>query len=108
MELAVSLLVAFLLPWSIASLVHVVDTLDALVCFCAFTVCIAVCYAAPLIYFCDTVQEAQHSETNFRLSLKQMYDGDRLSRKETSILPKACKAMMHNGLDSSLQDSLNN
>ena len=97
MDLTVSLICAFLLPWLVASLIHMFDTVTALVCFCAFTFSILVSYASPLIYFCDTVQESQLSETNFRLSLKQMYDGDRLSRKETSILPKTYRILTGNG-----------
>ena len=34
------------------------------------------------------MQEAHNFETNFQLSVKQMYAGDKLSRKETSIIPK--------------------
>ena len=48
------------------------------------------------MYFCETVREACHFETNFRLSLKQMYDGDRLSKQETSVLPKTTASFNEN------------
>ena len=88
-DLPVSFVLAFLLPWTLASLVHHANTILSLACFFAITVGIMVCYANPFVFLCETVAEACHFETNFRLSLKQMYDGDRLSKKETSILPKA-------------------
>ena len=91
MDLPVSFIVAFLIPWVLASLVHYFDTMLTMVCFFAFTGFIFVSYANSFILYCETVQEASHFETNFRLSLKQMYEGDRLSKKETSILPKTCK-----------------
>ena len=84
----VSFMLAFLLPWTLASLVHHANTILSLACFFAMTVGILVCYANPFVFLCETVAEACHFETNFRLSLKQMYDGDRLSKKETSIIPK--------------------
>jgi len=93
MDLPVSFIVAFLTPWTLASLVHYVHTLLSLTCFFAFTVGIFVAYVNPLVFFMETVREASHFETNFRLSLKQMYAGDRLSKKETSILPKTSKPL---------------
>ena len=84
----ISFMAAFLIPWVLSSLVHYVDTALAMVCFFAFTIGIFVAYVNPFIFFCETVKEASHFETNFRLSLKQMYDGDRLSKKETCIIPK--------------------
>ena len=88
-DLPVSFILAFLLPWTVASLVHHANTILSFACFFAMTVSIMVCYANPFVFICETVAEACHFETNFRLSLKQMYDGDRLSKKETSFLPKA-------------------
>jgi len=87
----VSFFAAFIAPWALASLIHYVDTTLSMVCFFAFTFAILISFANPFILFLETVHEAVYFETNFRLSLKQMYDGDRLSRKETSILPKTGK-----------------
>ena len=87
----VSIVVAFIIPWAVGSLVHYCDTVLSFVCFSSFTVGIFVSYVNPFIFFNETVKEASYFETNFRLSLKQMYDGDRLARKETSILPKTWK-----------------
>ena len=89
MDTVVSFLAAFLLPWAFASLVHYVDITVAAVCFFSCIFVIPVSYANSFILFMETIAEAVYFETNFRLSLKQMYEGDRLSRKETSILPKA-------------------
>jgi hypothetical protein len=47
-----------------------------------------IAYAGPFMLYSACLTESNIFETNFRLSLKQMYDGDRLSKKETSILPK--------------------
>ena len=106
MDLPVSFIVAFLLPWVLASLVHYTDTMLTMVCFFSFTGFIFVSFANSFILYCEQVQEASHFETNFRLSLKQMYEGDRLSKKETSILPKTCKFLDVRSLnDSSAQDN---
>ncbi len=91
MDLPVSFLIAFVTPWLLASLIHYVDTVLSMVCFFAFTIGIQVSFANPFVFFAETVREACYFETNFRLSLKQMYEGDRLSKKETSILPKTYK-----------------
>lgn len=104
MDLPVSFIVAFVTPWAIASLVHYVDTLLSLVCFFAFTVGIFVSYVNPFVFFMETVRESSYFETNFRLSLKQMYDGDRLSKKETSILPKTVKLLENAGRSSLAPD----
>ena len=98
-DLPVSFILAFLMPWSLASLVHHANTMLSLACFFAMTVSIMVCFANPFVFLCETVAEACHFETNFRLSLKQMYDGDRLSKKETSFLPKSSS-----GADTSMFD----
>ena len=98
MDLPVRFLIAFVTQWLLASLIHYVDTVLSMVCFFAFTISIQVSYANPFVFFTETVREACHFETNFRLSLKQMYDGDRLSKKETSILPKTYKIQEHNQL----------
>lgn len=66
----VSFIVAFLVPWVLASLVHYVDTVLSLACLCSIMVCLAVSYANPFVFFCETVKEASLYETNFRLSLK--------------------------------------
>lgn len=91
MDMLVSFFAAFIAPWALASLIHYVDTTLSMVCFFGFTFAILVSFANPFVLFIETVHEAVYFETNFRLSIKQMYDGDRLSRKETSILPKTAK-----------------
>jgi len=93
MDLPVSFLVAFVTPWMLASLVHYVDTMLSMTCFFAFTIAIQVAFANPFVFFTETVKEACYFETNFRLSVKQMYDGDRKSIKETSVLPKTYKIL---------------
>lgn len=97
MDLPVSFLVAFVTPWMLASLVHYVDTMLSMTCFFAFTVAIQVAFANPFVFFTETVKESCYFETNFRLSVKQMYDGDRQSKKETSILPKTYKILETSG-----------
>ena len=107
MDLPVSFIVAFVIPWVLASLVHYVDTILSMVCFFSATGFIFVAYANSFVFFCESVKEASHFETNFRLSLKQMYDGDRLSKKETSILPKSCQFLeiASARLDTSYEDA---
>lgn len=97
MDMLVSFFAAFIAPWALASLIHYVDTTLSMVCFFAFTFAILVSFANPFVLFLETINEAVYFETNFRLSLKQMYDGDRLSRKETSILPKTIKQLESGG-----------
>ena len=99
---------AFLIPWVLSSLVHYIDTALAMVCFFAVTIGIFVAYVNPFIFFCETVKEASHFETNFRLSLKQMYDGDRLSKKETSILPKTACNIFEIGHDQNSRSDQSN
>ena len=86
-----SFIVAFVVPWMLASLVHYADTILSMVCFFSVSGGILVSFANSFVLYCETVKESSHFETNFRLSLKQMYDGDRKSKKETSILPSTCK-----------------
>ena len=100
----VSFFASFIAPWSLASLVHYVDTTLSMVCFFAFTFAILISFANPFVLFLETVHEAVYFETNFRLSLKQMYDGDRLSKKETSILPKTAR-QLEKGCEQSLVSS---
>ena len=93
MDVPVSLIIAYVTPWAIGAMLHYVDTVLSFVCFSAFTVGILVAYAKPFVFFAETVRESIYFETNFRLSLKQMYDGDRKYRYEIeasrlSILPK--------------------
>ena len=88
-----SLLAAFITPWLVGALVHEYATMLSMACFCACTTSILVAYMSPFLFYCQTVDEASAFEANFRLSLQQMYSGDRLSRKETSVLPKHCRLM---------------
>lgn len=87
-DLPVSMIFAFLLPWLVGALIHETLTVLSMACFSTFLVGMYVSYASSFIFFCETVTEAVRFETNFRLSLKQMYDGDRRSKKETSFIPK--------------------
>lgn len=86
----VSFLFAFFTPWLVAALVHELNTMLSMACFFAATTALMVAYVSPFLFYCQTVEEASAFEANFRLSLKQMYAGDRLSKKETSVLPKTC------------------
>jgi len=54
---------------------------------CIFAVIfgIPLTFANPFMLFLETVREASLYETNFRLSLKQLYDGDRLSTHHSPV-----------------------
>jgi len=69
-DLPVSFIVAYVTPWVLASLVHYADTVMTMVCFFSVTGGLLVSYATSFLLYCETVQEASHFETNFRLSLK--------------------------------------
>lgn len=99
-DLPVSFIVAFLIPWVLASLVHYVDTIMTIVCFFAVTGSILVSYAASFVIYSEVVHEAIYFETNFRLSLKQMYDGDR--RKDT----KEVRNDLRSASDKKLEDTI--
>jgi len=58
-------------------------------------------YINTIWFYCSSVSEACFYESNFKLSVKQMYAGDKLSKKETCILPKTHK----DSGSSSLSDS---
>ena len=70
MDYAVSFIVAFMIPWVLASLVHYPDTALAMICFFSVSGGIMVSYANSFVFYCETVKESSHYETNFRLSLK--------------------------------------
>ena len=88
MDVTVSFITAIFLPWTLGGLVHSYDILMVLVSLVCIILAILITYISPIFFYSKCIREASYFETNFRLSLKQMYDGDRLSKKETSILPK--------------------
>ena len=51
-------------------LVHQPETIMSLACVFATLFGIPLTLANPFVLFCETVREASHFETNFRLSLK--------------------------------------
>lgn len=103
MDIPVSIILAFIFPWAVALLVHYPDTTLSLACCWAIFVGIPVAYVCPFVYFGFSVREAALYETNFRLSINQMYNGDRLSKKETSILPATYKFQ---DVETSMRESL--
>ena len=86
--MTVSFIMAVLIPWVLGGLVYSYDTLLSIVSVVSIALTVLVTFVSPIFFYYQCVVEASHFEVNFRLSLKQMYDGDRLSKKETSILPK--------------------
>lgn len=105
MDTPVSIILAFIFPWALALLVHYPDMALSLACFFAVIVGIPVAYVSPFVYFGLSVREAALYETNFRLSINQMYNGDRLSKKETSILPATFKIQ---DVETSMRETLGN
>ena len=83
-----SLLVSTLLPWSVSIVAPRYDSVVILACFLGSTFAMVISFVNSIWFYCCTIQEAQQYESNFQLSVKQMYAGDKLSRKETSIIPK--------------------
>ena len=78
-DLPSSLVVAFFSPWALAMIVHQYQVVLSLTCAFAALIGIPLTFSNSFVLFMKTVKEAGLYETNFRLSLKQMYDGDRLS-----------------------------
>ena len=90
-DAAVSVIVSSVLPWAFSSLVHRYDTVMTMTCLVGSTLAMFASYINTIWFYCSSVNEAQSYESNFQLSVKQMYAGDKLSRKETCILPKTHK-----------------
>jgi len=88
MDAPVTLILAVILPWICAGLVNTYSTILSMISLLTLLIVIIITYISPIFFYATCMRQGRDFETNFRLSLKQMYDGDRLSRKETSILPK--------------------
>ena len=78
-DLPSSLVVAFFTPWAIAMIVHQYQVILSLACIFAALFAIPLTLTNSAILYLKTLLDAGLYETNFRLSLKQMYDGDRLA-----------------------------
>ena len=63
-------------------IVHQYQVVLSLTCAFAALVAIPLTLSNSFVLFMKTVKEAGLYETNFRLSLKQRYDGDRLSTRQ--------------------------
>ena len=70
---------AFFTPWAIAMIVHQYQVILSLACIFAALFAIPLTLTNSAILYLQTLLDAGLYETNFRLSLKQMYDGDRLA-----------------------------
>ena len=90
-DAAVSVIVSSVLPWAFSSLVHRYDTVMTMICLIGSTLAMFASYVNTIWFYCSSVSEASSYESNFQLSVKQMYAGDKLSKKETCILPKTHK-----------------
>lgn len=90
-DAAVSVIVASVMPWAFSSLVHKYDTVMVITCLVGSTVAMFASYINTIWFYCSSISEACFYEANFKLSVKQMYAGDKLSKKETCILPKTYK-----------------
>ena len=87
-DLPSSLVVSFFSPWALAMIVHQYHVVLSLTCAFAALVAIPLTLSNSFVLFMKTIKEAGLFETNFRLSLKQMYDGDRLSTQPPSQFKK--------------------
>jgi len=90
-DAAVSVIFSAVLPWVFSSLVHHYDTVMTITCLLGSTFAMFASYVNTIWFYCSSVGEACFYESNFKLSVKQMYAGDKLSKKETCILPKTYK-----------------
>ena len=90
-DAAVSVLCSTVLPWAFGSFVHRYDTVMSMACLLGSTAAMFTSYINTIWFYCSEVTEACFYESNFKLSVKQMYAGDKLSKKETCILPKTHK-----------------
>lgn len=88
LDAPVSAIAAVVLPWLCAGLINSYASIMVLIVLITPFLILPVTYMSPIFFYSTCIFEGAYFETNFRLSLKQMYDGDRLSKKETSILPK--------------------
>ena len=90
-DLGVSVSLTTMLPWIIGALIHQYDTVFSSVCLIGSTLSMFVCHINAFWFYSCSLEEACKYESNFKLSVKQMYAGDKLSKKETFIIPKAGK-----------------
>merc|ERR1712083_100610 len=70
---------------------HRYDTVMTTTCLLGSTLAMFASYINTIWFYCSSITEACFYESNFKLSVKQMYAGDKLSKKETCFLPKTHK-----------------
>ena len=90
-DLGLSVSITAILPWTLSALVHRYDTVFSTVCLLGSTLSMFVCFVNPFMLYACSLDEASKYESNFKLSVKQMYAGDKLSKKETYIIPRSSK-----------------
>ena len=88
---SVSVLIAAMVPWTVSSVVHSYDTVFSIICLLGSTLTMYTHNINSYWLYSSTMDEACKFESNFQLSVKQMYAGDKLSKKETSRIPKTNK-----------------
>jgi hypothetical protein len=89
------------MPWAFSSLIHRYDTVMTMTCLLGSTLAMFSSYINTIWFYCSSISEACFYEANFKLSVKQMYAGDKLSKKETCILPKTHKDFSSCGMSDS-------
>lgn len=90
-DAGLSVIISSVLPWAFSSLMHRYDTVMTTTCLLGSTLAMFASYINTIWFYCSSISEACFYESNFKLSVKQMYAGDKLSKKETCILPKTYK-----------------
>lgn len=78
----------FVMPWVFGAIFH-----DSLFLFQAFslvglTLTVVVCYLLPLYLWSAQASKAVDIKLNFKESLQQIYEGDKMSKKESYVHPR--------------------
>ena len=92
-DTGMSISLTAIIPWTISAFVHQYDTVFSTVCLLGSTLSMFVCQISAFWFYSCSLEEASKFESNFKLSVKQMYAGDKLSKKETFIIPKTGKEL---------------
>jgi hypothetical protein len=80
-------LIVFLMPWFISAFIHKTNFFFQIASLMGISISLFVCYLVPLYLWSEQVKVANEIQTNFRDSVRQIYEGDKLSVKESFEIP---------------------
>lgn len=76
------------MPWIFGAIFHDCLFLFQALSLVGLTLTIVVCYLLPLYLWCTQAEKAVEIKLNFKESLQQIYEGDKMSKKESYVLKK--------------------